>query len=147
MEATQYELTTALNDHIEDRPMWVAEMESRIKIFQDDDMPGLSEPSAWKRLGRYVRETGDWIVRLRLQFYSHMIWIPSSDLGYYFAKGAGLFVAATSTPIDFFSVGRMMEENHVVTKQYKTPELVYMGEAPRTVEESGERLIQNPKKT
>ena len=146
MVPTQYELTTAVDDLCREKPIWVAELNSGQMVFQDDYRPGVSEHSAWIRLGKYVKETGDFIARLRIQFCSNMVWVEQSDLGYYFSKGCGVFLAQSQVSIDFYSVGHMVSEDIIIVKQFKTPEMLYMTDVRRTVEESGDRLIKNPQK-
>jgi hypothetical protein len=117
-----FELCTQRDEFIWDRPVWIAELEDGTEIWQDDDRPGIGEPSAWIRLGHYVTETNNLIRKLHLRFRSNSIVIPRST-AYYFTRGA-LGSTGSKKVSHFACVGHLNENNLFEVVWYRVPEII-----------------------
>jgi len=115
------------DDFLHEKTYWFAELSNGEIVYQDDNRPGL-EPSAWVRLGKYVRENDLRIVALSVRFRSHIERLPRDCAAYYFSKGAcrdmtspktvnTLVLGYQATPVDSFKC-----------LWYKCPELIVVNE-------------------
>lgn len=117
-----FELCTQRDDFIWDKPVWVAELLDGTEVWQDDDRPGVSEPSAWIRLGDYVKATDNHIKQLQVRFRTHQIFIPKTPI-YYYTKGI-LGSTGMIRPIHFYCVGHLDKEDVFEINWFKIPELI-----------------------
>jgi hypothetical protein len=113
----------AEDDFIDDKPRWFADLSNGERIWMDDNRPGVDPPQAWIRLGLYLQETQAKIVRLYLQFRSHLeAPLPDNAPAYYFAKGALAFYGNNAT-ISMFAVG-YYDGNKLQVQVWRLPELI-----------------------
>ncbi len=77
------------DEFVQHKPRWVVVLSNGETIYQDDDRPGMAEPSAWLRLGKYCRDRDLHISELWMQFQTNrfMVGPPDAD-GYYFVRTA-----------------------------------------------------------
>jgi hypothetical protein len=137
-----YGLCLVCDDFIEDKTMWVVDLQDGTKIFQDDNRPGLTTPSAWKRLGYYMQDFPEnTIAKMRLRFGTHVVELPSGHPFYFYSRG--LLQAITQTHgLDFHIVGWPNDSGSITCVWYKVPELVVTQEVTREISEcSPEQLI------
>lgn len=133
MTAESWQLCTKRDEFIWDKPVWVAELSNGIEVWQDDDRPGCWEPSAWIRLGRYLAECEEYIVKFHLRFRSHNIQIQQSDY-YYYTKGL-LGSTSFKQPKHFSCVGHLGDDDIFDVIWYKLPELLPERITYRPIEE------------
>lgn len=111
------------DDFVRFLPRWVAVLSNGETIYQDDDRPGVEEPSAWKRLKSYCSETGAHIRELWLQFRSNRVCIQPTDAdGYYFVKCAYGFWGATETKHAYIAGALVDGSIHAI--KWRVPELL-----------------------
>lgn len=139
-----YGLCTTLDEFIEDKCIWIIELKDGSKIFQDDDRPGIypNITSAWKRLGRYVKDHPDnKIAKMRLRFGTHVVELPSNQPFYFYSKGLMQSVSQ-SYGLDFHIVGWRDNSGDILTTWYKAPELEVASASTRPLSEcQPEQLI------
>lgn len=135
------ELCTVADEFVKEKVIWAVQLSDGKWVFQDDFRPGLAEPIAWKRLKKYIVESGDFITRMRLQFWDNLAWLPDNALGYYFSYGVGALLN-TETSMNLFNAGVLHENGIVYGHQYKVPELVPLFEIERNVNDDDPRLIR-----
>jgi hypothetical protein len=102
--------------------VWVAGLASGLTVYADDDRPGL-ERSAWLRLRRHCRETGDRVTSLRVKFRDH--WegtLPAGADGYFFHKAATCSLG--SKDIQYYFLIGALTNGTVLVQKYKVPELL-----------------------
>lgn len=106
--------------------VWVAELSSGLKVYQDDHRPGLSQHSAWVRLADHLAREGDRIIRLGLKFRSHKLFdiLPVHADGYYFCRST-IGVFGLGTPLHFYMLGALTH-GKVMIKRFKVPELTHI---------------------
>jgi hypothetical protein len=105
-------------------PRWKATLSDGSAVIADDDRPELAEPSAWLRLGEYLRANGLGVVDLEISFRSHVEKpVPAGAAGYFFRTGlVGWFGGASE---GFFLVGHLNEQGMVVAQRWSTPALLH----------------------
>lgn len=102
---------------------WIATLASGLEVIQDDNRPGLAEPSAWLRLREYVQEHRDGIVALRFAFRNERaIHLPERQKGYFFRHGLGANLVS-SVSVGFFLAGYLLDGQVQVLK-YRVPEML-----------------------
>ena len=80
-------ICTAIDDFICDATVWIAHLDNGLKVYQDDDRPGLTERVAWLRLKQYIHDNHCNITGLFLRFRSHELQVvPQNKDGYFFFK-------------------------------------------------------------
>ncbi len=114
------------DDFLKDKCIWIAHLSTGKIVFQDDGRPGHYEPSAWKRLWKFLH-LNPWvhIKRMQLKFRSHIVDLPSEKPHYFYSHG--IVKGMNSTKESFFHiVGWTSEEDdsQLDVVWYKTPELV-----------------------
>jgi len=135
-----FQLCTNRDDFIWDRAIWIATLEDGAEIWQDDDRPGVNEPSAWIRLGKYVKASGNRIVKMQLRFRTHIITLPKGK-SYYFTKG--ILGSTASKSCSYFLCAGSQEGQEIDVRWYKTPELVETRMVTKQVYElHGQELIE-----
>ncbi len=132
------EYSLCFNKHdtfLEDKPIWIATLESGHKVYQDDGRKGIKEHSAWIRLGNYIRDSDDEIVALDLKFGSHTVHVLDKCLAYYFSLGAMGSMGSKGTDI-FFIVGGITEKDQKILKRnwYITPSLEILRKDEKEIE-------------
>jgi len=138
------ELCTQPDEFLEEKAIWIATLTDGTKVYQDDDRPGVSEPSAWIRLGRYLKEHGLGIVEMELRFRSHVIPLPKDAPGYYFARGIKRDAAAGSVNEHFLCAGVQIGDT-VVYGWFRAPALINERQVVKKVDEVEEPyFFQNP---
>lgn len=129
-----------VDEHVQDL-RWVVELDNGEVIYQDDFRPGLEQPSAWIRLGDYVRENNLKIVGMEFQFRSHKVVLERDAEGYYFAKGALGFAGASETYHHF--VAGVMKEGIIYKQWFQVPELEITQTGKQDASSCGLSLIRN----
>jgi len=117
-----WQLCTKRDEFIWDKPVWVVELSNGSEIWQDDDRPGVWEPSAWVRLGLYVWNSENHITKFQLRFRSNVITIQPSRF-YYYTRGL-LGSTSFKHPKHFSCVGHIGDDDIFDVIWYKLPELV-----------------------
>lgn len=118
-------LCLAYDDYLIDRPCWVAELSNGLTVYQDDGRPEVDPPSAWIRLRNYLKETGEYIKKMYLQFRSHIETpLPEGAEGYYFSHML-LTAAGAKRNATFFVIGYLRGESIYIQK-WKVPELQFV---------------------
>ena len=141
--AISYGLCLEEDDFLQDKPIWVADLENGLKIYQDDGRPGQEEPIAWKRLHAYCDEQSQNIQSMSLKFRSHIVHIPNQHGcdGYYFSYGAIRDINDSATQMHYVCgtyVSRTDEESllpAVFCHWYKTPELIHIKTNEKTYDQ------------
>lgn len=137
-------LCTQPDEFLEEKAIWIVTLSDGTKVYQDDDRPGVDEPSAWIRLGHYLREAGLGIVGMELRFRSHVVPLPSDVPGYYFARGIKRDAIAGSKNQHFLCAGIQIGDT-VVYGWFRTPELLNERQVVKKVDEvEPPWLFQNP---
>lgn len=86
---TSNNLCVEPDEFVQNKSIWVVQLSDKTTVYQDDDRPGVEEPSAWTRLKRYCAANNVYVERFWLQFRSNVIEIlPQFADGYYFSKTA-----------------------------------------------------------
>lgn len=112
-----------INDEfLEDKTIWIVELNNGEIVYQDDDRPGIEPPNAWIRLGHYVKEHNLRIVNMKINFRSNNFVLPSDAGGYYFAKGCGR-AWGTKKTMQFYIVGVRVGDS-IRCQWLRVPELI-----------------------
>ena len=138
LKAKQYGLCLKEDCFLEDKTIWIAVLSNALSVYQDDDRPGVSEPCAWKRLGKYVAEDGLDVVGVYIRFRSH-------------TEKANVSCENQNVKGVYFSYGIIKSVNDTVDRKYYTfgfyageelkydwflvPEIVKTDETTRRIEE------------
>ena len=137
-------LCTKPDDFLEEKAIWIATLSDGTKVYQDDERPGVDEPSAWIRLGHYLGESGLGIVGMELRFRSHIVPLPPDAPGYYFARGIRRDCAVGSKNKHYLVAGVQIGDS-ILKRWYKTPELLMERDAIIPVDEAEPPwFFQNP---
>lgn len=133
-------LTRHDDEFVRDSLRWVVALNNGETIYQDDDREGVEPASAWIRLKEYCTRHGIWIVRMWLQFRSHVVPIlPDDAPGYFFVKLA-FGVWGDQKSYDAYIAGTL-DGDIVRTACYKVPELELMGVSERPANPASPTLI------
>lgn len=128
-----HHLCTSRDEYVEDRCIWIVQLKDGTQVFQDDDRPGVSHPSAWIRLGRYINEHPEnKIVAMWLRFGTHIVELPSKQQLYMYSHGL-LQSLNQKHGLDFHVVGWSIDAQTIQCRWYKVPELVVTKEFRRSV--------------
>ena len=122
----------------ENKTIWVAELSDGRRVFQDDGRPGLETPSAWVRLGNYIKRCeGDVrIVGLYLWFRSHKVVAALDNApGYYFANGIEKVFDSTVDRGYYVTGWLMKDRSKIRCHRWRTPELLVIETEDRPIEE------------
>jgi hypothetical protein len=126
--------------YVRDRMRWVVVLSDGQTVYEDDDRPGIDEPSAWKRLKIYCSENSVNIVEMWLQFRSNRVMIePRNANGYFLIKSAYGIWGDTET-FHAYIVGILID-GVVQTVKWKVPELISMESETRYVDLASPSLI------
>lgn len=129
-----------INDKYESETRWIITLSDGRKVYQDDERPGLSEPSTWKRLKTFLQENPELsVIGMTVGFRDNIINVGDNADGYYFCKAAlgDLFSGAN---MGFYVCGTLKDgELHV--KRRKIPELIVVEEEQRDPLTAGDCLI------
>lgn len=147
------EITSSLDSFIidKDMPYWVITLDDGTTVYEDDNRPGLSEQSAWKRLKRHCEEHARSIHSVRLVFRSNNILIDTRDWdGVFFIKSLlgqiRLNKSGKPMPIrrfpnrQYYNIGRLSDGILTVSK-YELPTIQYRTTEERTVGQIETELI------
>lgn len=136
-------MCTTLDDFLEDKAIWVVVLKSGDSVYQDDNRPNLKEPIAWKRLGSYILESGDSIVRMYLKFRSNIVELPSHAKGYLFCNAISKTFGDTSSKSHM--VCGAISGSNLTRYWYAVPELIIVDERVEPVAQCrAPFLIKNP---
>ncbi len=108
------------------KPLWIAKLSNGEEICQDDNLPGAYPPKAWDRLRLYLGAENLQIDELYLRFMSHVESpLPKQAKGYFFVTAVG---ASPGEEVQhLYTIGYVTEDDQIVTKVYKVPELIESG--------------------
>jgi len=76
---------------LKEKTIWVAKLSDGTTVYQDDDRPGLVQPSSWLRMKEYVDENGLYIEELSIKFRSHVEKVRSGEY-YHFSKAIACMI-------------------------------------------------------
>lgn len=126
-----YGLSTAYDDFVDNRAVWIAKLTDGTCIVQDDDRPSTAISSAWIRLGHYLSDNPHLkIENIKLRFGTNTIDVVGKKPYYFFSKG--LLQAATQTHgLHFAIIGWPTQDKELMCYHYKLPELVVVKEDSR----------------
>ena len=103
---------------------WEVTLSDGQKVYQDDGLPGLAIPSAWIRLGNFIRDRADIaIARFGVYFRTNSYFLPDAKHAYYFSKGTLQGVGASSA-LHYYVMGYLEQPDTIHTLWIKVPELV-----------------------
>lgn len=115
-------ICTVDDEFIRDNMRWVVVLSNGKTVYQDDNRPGLEEPSAWIRLRNYCKSKNVFITEMWLQFRSNRILIePKNAAGYFFVKSAW-GVWGDDVTYQAYVMG-VVVGNEIRTTTWKIPEL------------------------
>jgi hypothetical protein len=99
-----------VDDFVFHKPHWQVNLSNGETIYQDDDRPGVSEPSAWIRLKNYCTANHLHITGFWLRFRSHILSLGGFEYadGYYFVKSV-FAVWGDNETIDAYVVGVLID--------------------------------------
>lgn len=125
--------------------LWVAQLDDGLTVYQDDGEG--DPPSAWLRLGAYLRLGGKRIARLHLKFRARWLHdvVPGGARGYFFSRSAS--VVAGSPTVSSYLMGAVhgLSENgmaaDVSVSRWYVPELERGESEERLVDITDERLL------
>jgi len=140
-------ICTALDDFLDEKTIWIATLSDGTKVYQDDERPGITEHSAWIRLGWHIQNTGLRIVALQARFRSHVEEIPRNAPGYFFARGAlGHFGGKTrKSSTKHYLIMGAQNGDEIPCHWYKAPELLIEKTVVKKLSEvESPYFIQNP---
>lgn len=125
--------------------LWKVKLSDGSIATMDDGRPGEAQPSAWIRLGEYIRERKLRIVKLWLKFRDNVDenMLPENAEGYFFSKNAIGDVMGGSNTLMFYIVGAVVGGKLTVMR-YSSPSLILVDVEEREMEKLGETLIRNP---
>jgi len=128
-----YGLCVTRDEFVWDKCIWIADLKDGSKVFQDDDRPGIAVPSAWVRLGNYIKEHPENpIAKMRLRFRSNIVGLPANKPFYFYSKGL-LQALQQKHGLDFHIVGWPDDTGKLLCTWYKTPELAVSQSQYRTL--------------
>ena len=118
---------------------WIVELSNGLTVYQDDGRPGLEPASAWIRLKSYLQEYSlVKIEKFRIEFRSHIEYLPDRQEGYYFSLGVGATWGGSTDR--HFNTGILVgDEIRIIT--WKVPELIVFSTETRKKEQGGQCLI------
>jgi hypothetical protein len=100
---------------------WVVTLSNGERVFQDDNRPGIEQPSAWIRLGQYVQANKLSITDMKIQFRSTIIPVNDGPVdGFFFSKSV-LGSPGMDKTLDFYIAGTL-KNGILTTKSYQIPE-------------------------
>ncbi len=123
------------DEYVRERVRWVIDLSNAERIYQDDDRPGVYPRSAWERLRLYCYENKVFIVNMYLQFRSNVVnCLPTNAPAYFFSHQV-IGVFGSDITIGCYLVGHVNENSETVrVQQWKTPELILLGEEDRVAD-------------
>lgn len=134
------QVCTVDDEYVRDRVRWVAVLSNGETVYEDDDRPGLDEPSAWKRLKAYCQDQNVCIVQLWLQFRSNRVHVePDNADGYFLVKSA-FGVWGDAQTFHAYILGSLVD-GKIETVKWKVPELVALEKQERVVDYNSPSLI------
>ena len=124
--------------------LWQARLSDGSIVTMDDGRPGMDIPSAWIRLGNYIRESGLSITKLWLKFRSNRLEseLPENAEGYFFSKSVGGDLN-TQVQSEFYVIGFLRGED-VFVRVFSVPTLILLKTETRAASTINEQLIRNP---
>lgn len=133
-------VTTEFDAHLleryESKPRWEVTLSDGRKVYQDDERQG---DSSWKFLRKYLEVNPSLsIAKMFIGFRDNTYALPDNAEGYFFRNSVLSCWGAWEK--HSFIVG-ILEDGLVKVKKYELPELSFLGDEVRTIEDSGESLI------
>ena len=141
-------VTTTENEFIANRregsTRWLVELNDGTLCYQDDGRPDCPEISGWERLRNYCKVEGKHIIAMYLQFRRETTPLPKDKDGYYFCNAVLSWINSGIT-YHYYVVG-YVENNKIIAKKYKIPELELVEEDIREIREDDICLIMKGQK-
>lgn len=140
---------TIYDDFLHERHLaqafWTARLSNGQVIYQDDGRPGLAEPSAWLRLGDYVRASRLNIDEVWIRFRkTEKRPLPAKAEGYFFRKSL-VGELSTRNNRQFFLIG-YLHSGILMVQRWSVPELVLVSTEVRPPDDDrlvGRSLVRN----
>lgn len=130
----------------EDRGMalWQVRLSDGRIVTMDDGRPGEEIPSAWIRLGLFIRETGLRITKMWLKFRGRIesCGLPENADAYFFARS--IITDMAGNQANFYVVG-YETDGRLFVETWSVPSLILVMGEQRDQSKAGESLIRNPK--
>lgn len=131
---------TVDDEFVRDSMRWVVVLSNGQTVYEDDDRPGLEEPSAWKRLKSYCQEEKVSIVEMWLQFRSNRVQVaPRGADGYFLVKSV-FGVWGDRETFHAYMVGTLVD-GKIQGSRWKVPELVSLESFERQPDYDSPSLI------
>ena len=139
----------------QDLTRWIVTLDDDTIVYQDDAGEGELRPgsdlSAWERLQNYCSKNNNYVVSMKLQFRSHIEYMPSNAEGYFFRRSilGGLGKPNSDRPPDvFFYLVGILKDGMVNIQKWRVPELLLDTEVedirdPSDYDMCGKSLISN----
>ena len=116
-------LCEVLDEFIDEKPLWFADLSDGRRIWMDDNREGCEPNSAWLRLGEHIKKNEIKIVEIGLRFRSHIeMPLPPNAQGYYFCKQ--LLASISGESIHSFLIGQV-EDDVITVQEWTIPELIH----------------------
>jgi hypothetical protein len=129
------------DDFLIEKCYWIVKLTNGELVYQDDNRPGLSVSSAWKRLGLFLRENIDIkIESISLKYCSHIVNFPQHENEpiYFYSNGVMQSQGVPSSSSGYHIVGWLINENEVICNWFKKPELICLREIVKNIADCGE---------
>jgi hypothetical protein len=118
---------------------WVVKLSNQQIVYQDDYRPGVVEWNAWKRLGQYTQQNNLYIIKMYLQFWTHICPVePDNSDGYFFRHAA---VGINGSWFKNYYIIGTLNNGILKTNKWAVPELIPEPEIIRDMKEAGPSLI------
>ena len=125
-------------DYAEGNTRWVVTLNDGTKVYSYDGriLPG----SDWVRLKEYCNDMNRYITDMYIHFRSNTVSLPSNKDGYFFRRSVlGGFGMEKSE--EFMLIG-YIENDKVVVKKYRIPEMLFQYNEIREIDKCGDSLIR-----
>ena len=138
-------ICTHIDKFLEEKSMWYAVLSDGVKVYQDDNRPGLSCPSAWIRLGNYVRNNNLSICEIGVKFRSHIESVAKNKDAYFFSNGVMSWAGGKS--VKTLNLGYIKDDGKFIIRKFVTPELTIEETEIREVNTDISFVIKNEQTT
>lgn len=134
--AESSQVSFAIDDFIRDKDasMWFCKLDNGLTVYQDDDRPGLEEPSSWLRLRQYCSENNVNIVEMSARFRSNQVLVGAGADGYFFRRAilGGIGLTRKEKPVSrhYFIMG-VLKDGVLHVKKWQVPEFMVIEEEDR----------------
>lgn len=119
------------------RPIWIAKLSNGESYYQDDNRPGVEQPSAWIRLREKCENESIDIVNFDLQFRKRLVEniLPGNAPAYFFVNSIVTDLPTSKTTHAMLFGHLDIETGQFPVVAYRLPDLVRLVDNPRPPEE------------